>query len=167
VNHLEEARILALGLEPEATPSATEAAHLAECPGCAARLEEEQTLTAELEELPLLEPSLDFVAKTTARYVEAVDGRRGRRMAWLIVAALCLAPAVLVPMVGILVANAGAVLTVLAQSVGYVVTVGHALFIVVAKLPQVTVAMLFMVGTAALASSLVIGRLAVVTAPAK
>jgi hypothetical protein len=110
VSHLEEARFLILGLEPDQSPTTAEAAHLAECRACAARLEEERRLTAELADLSLPEPPPDFVAKTTARYVRAIVSRRERRLAWIVAAALLLAPAVLLPMAAILVGNAGEIL---------------------------------------------------------
>ena len=167
MSHLEEARFLILGLEPDPSPTTAEAAHLAECRMCAARLEEERRLTAELADLSLLEPPPDFVAKTTARYARAIASRQERRLAWIVAAALLLAPTVLLPMVAILVGNAGEILAGGASVVGYLVTVGHALLIVVAKLPQVIVVALCMISATALASSLLIGRLAVATAPAK
>jgi hypothetical protein len=167
VRHLSQDRLLTLGLSPEHVPFADEAAHLAECRDCALRLEEELALSAGIAQLPQPEVPPDFVAGTTARFSMALESRRLRRTAILFAVLLLSASALVIPMVGILVSRAGSILVSLATIVEYVVTVGHALLVVLGKLPPVTVSVLFVTCSMALASSLLIGRLSVATEAAK
>ena len=167
MKHLSTDRLLTLGLSPDLEPLDDESAHLARCRECADRLAEERALSAAIAELPQPAPPAAFTAKTTTRYLQAFAARRARRTAMLITVALLAAGALLIPMAGILVASAGPVLAGLATVVEYLVTVGHALLVVLSKLPPVTAAVLLVICGMALASSLLLGKLAIATAPAK
>jgi len=118
-------------------------------------------------ELARVRPPADFVAKTTARYIRAFDARQQRRGLLLIAAALLIAPLFVIPMGGIVAGMAGEILHGVVIGTEHVVTVGHAFFAILLKLPPVAVAALALTSVTTLASSLLLGTLAVAGAGAK
>jgi len=97
MSHLDDERLFELGLAGT-QPTAAESAHLEQCETCAARLAEEQGLTAKLDGLSFPEVPAGFSAAATQRFARARDVRRARRIGAALVAAMVLGHFVALPL---------------------------------------------------------------------
>jgi len=80
--HLSDVRLSELGLCGEATAGNADAAHLASCPECAKKLEEERRLSAALFEMAKASPPpASFTVRTRARFEREMRSRSYRRIA--------------------------------------------------------------------------------------
>jgi hypothetical protein len=82
--HLTDVRLMELGMDASAEARNGEAAHLASCAGCAARLAEERRLTAGLMEIAAAaRPPAGFAARAAASYRAETREKSRRRFAWI------------------------------------------------------------------------------------
>ncbi len=139
MSHLGDERLLELGLDPAATPSRHEHAHLSSCERCAAALASERELSRRLAvELPKEEPPRDFVARTQTRFRAALAAKpvappraSFRPIVWVLAASLGLA----IPAGVLLASNAGPILQYLVVGAKDAMVLVSTLALVASKVP--------------------------------
>jgi anti-sigma factor RsiW len=97
MDHLSEMRLMELALDLASVPQNGEAAHLARCDECAARLDDERQLSELIGQLPADAAPDGFTELAVARFERAGRRRSLRTLPWALLACLV----VLVPMVGL------------------------------------------------------------------
>ncbi len=161
MSHLGDERLIELGLDLTAVPSAVEGAHLADCPTCSRALATERALTRSLAiELPRAEPPRDFVAATSARFAatrRALEPRRTlARLALALVASLVVA----VPSVWVIALHAGDMTRHFAIGAKEITVLASAASVVADKIPLVPVLFAGLTATLLLGASIGLGQLA-------
>jgi len=88
MEHLSETRLTELALDPASVPQNGEAAHLARCSECAARLAEERRLSELIMALPGTDVPGDFTAVAVERFRRAGRARSLAALPWALLACL-------------------------------------------------------------------------------
>ncbi|MEK7705435.1 MAG: hypothetical protein AAB426_10785 [Myxococcota bacterium] len=90
MTHLDELRLMELGLDSAGVPREAEATHLRDCEACRTALAHERALTGALERLPQSEVPAGFVLRTRYRFTTARTASRRRVVVWSMLAATVL-----------------------------------------------------------------------------
>lgn len=149
MTHLDELRLMELGIESATQPNETESVHLRDCAACRGALESERALTGMLERLPQVEVPAGFVLHARARFAQARSARR-RTLAWSLAAAALLGAMALAS----LVVGVGGELPRLVADTGWVVarlaTLGRVAFVLLRTLPLLSTALIAAIGASVL-----------------
>jgi anti-sigma factor RsiW len=133
MDHLSEMRLMELALNGTSTPRGGEAAHLEQCPTCAARLAEEQRLSELIAGFERDAAPAGFTAEAVARFGRATRARYVRSLPWGLLACLL----ALAPMIGIALLSPDALLGSVGQALGQAALITRTVITVVDNVPAI------------------------------
>ena len=163
MDHLSEIRLMELALNGTSTPGGGEAAHLEQCPVCAARLAEERRLSELIAGIERDAVPTGFTAQTVARFGRASRARYIRSLPWGLLACLL----ALAPMIGIAWLSPETLVGSVGQALGQAVLIARALATVVENVPAIGILVAASLCAAALISCGLLAGLARRAAPMK